>query len=271
MRIKKTPTANEYIRANDVWVRNFTKKGIAPMAISHMYEREDHQNILANEEHNRKFPKISDEKISFPKLAIVSDGYDFAKAHQILKEVPDVGVLAINGALAGWKLMPHKSINAYVINNPYRESLAYLPNRNGYYPVCVSSIRTNNEFCKRYRGDVYLYHPTPERVFGYERNEAYYIDDYRNPVCAAIGLAYNFGARKVLLLSCDDSFDNKRDGSVQLENGLWTYPQHLKSQDIIDANLYWLTHQEGQEVEVADYSRGRKYLNAAYISTEPGK
>jgi len=277
MRIKTTYSSNEYIRAGDVWVRNFTKKGIAPISISHMYDKSDYPNLLRNEERNRKRARISEEKIIFHKVVVVSDGYDFANRHQLLSKLPpDVCILTINGALKGWKLMGPKvdpqsqrSINAHIVNNPYREVLTDLPERQSpYFPVCVGSIRANHEFYERYRGDVYVYQPTPERVFGYEKNEAYFIDDYRNPVCAAIGLSFQFDVRKLLLLCCDASFTEKKDQAVQLENGLWTYPQHLRSKEIIDANLYWLTHQEGREVVVADYSSGGNYTNAVYISSE---
>jgi hypothetical protein len=93
------------------------------------------------------------------------------------------------------------------------------------------------------------------------------IDDYRNPICAAIGLAYRFGVQRLMLVCCDNSFDKPRDAAVQMKNGLWTYEQHLRSHDIIDANLYWLTHQKDAEVKVADWSNGPEYVNATYISS----
>ena len=277
MRIKTAISSNEYMRAGDVWVRNFTKTGIAPICISHMYSKEDYETILQNEEKNRKRARISDENLNFQNMVIVSDGYGFSEKHKIISKFPsDVCVLTVNGALKEWKLNKkntpvedQRSINAHVINNPYREALMDLPERQSpYYPTCISSIRTNSEFCRRYQGDIYLYVPTPERVFGYERNESYFIDDYRNPVCAAIGLAHQFNVGKLLLLCCDASIEEAKAYTVQLENGLHTYPHHLKSQSIIDANLHWLTKQEGKEVKVADFSSGRKYENAAYISSE---
>lgn len=277
MRIKKHPTNNEYVRAADTWVRNFTKNSHASLQISHLFSSEDHKLILKNEEHNKNFPRISDEKLHFKKVAIVSDGYDFDRRHEFLAKVPkDVCVLVVNGALKRWKLMSSKwpaeqrrSINGFVANNPYAEAMRMMPGKDSrYYPACIASARTNNDFLKKYMGDVYVYVPTPEERFGTARTEAYYIDDYRNPVCAAVGLAYRFGVERLMLVCCDDSFADKRDSSVKLPNGLHTYPQHLKCHDIIDANLYWLTHQGEAEVKVADYSNGPNYSNAAYISSE---
>lgn len=277
MRIKKHPTGNEYILAGDVWVRNFTKPSTTPLQLTHMFKKEDYETILKNEELNKNNPKVSDETIMFNKAVIVSDGYDFDKRHLLLAKLPkDVAIFTVNKAFAKWKLMSAKlpgherrTMNGFIVNNPYRECLSCLPPRDSkYWPTCVASTRTNYEFCKNYSGDVYLYVPTPEMKFGFEGSETYYIDDYRNPICAAIGLVYQFGVSKLLLFCCDDSFADKRDFAVELPNGLYTYPHQLKSQEIIDANLYWLTHQTDKEVKVADYSSGANYANAAYITSE---
>lgn len=279
MRIKKHPSGNEYILAGDVWVRNFTKTKIAPLHVTHMFQPEDYAKVLENEELNKNYPKISDETLFFKKVLIVSDGWQFDERHKIISQMPrDICILAVNEALKKWTLVSYKTepsqrrtLNAYVINNPYPEAMTFLPSKDAkYYPTCVASVRANKDFLKKYQGDVYTYLPVPEERFGQERSEEYYIDDYRNPICAAIGLAYQFGVEKLMLMCCDESFEEQRDFAVQLDNGLWTYPQHLRSQDIIDANLYWLTHQEDKEVKVADFSSGREYANAAYITGEEG-
>ena len=271
MHIKQHSTKNEYIRAGDVWVRNFTKN-IVPLSLNYMFAKDDYHEVFSNISKNSQYPKVSDETLLFRKIVIVSDGFDFGEMHHVIQDFPeDVAVLAVNGALRNWELMSsdiRRSINGYVVNNPYNECLRYLPkNDMRYYPACLSSSKTNHEFLDKYQGDVYVYEPSPEVNFGTgkKRKSAYYIDDYRNPVCAAIGLAYQFGVRKLMLLCCDDSFKSERDYAVQLENDLWTYPQHLRCQEIVDANLYWLTHQEDIEVKVADYSNGPKCLNALYI------
>jgi hypothetical protein len=277
MRIKKHPSGNDYVACENVWVRDFTKKSINPLQLTHMFDHSDYHLLLKNEEMNKNYPNIANEKIAFKGAVIVSDGYDFEKRHLFLNQLPkDIAILAVNRALAKWGLMSLKipsqsrrTINAYVVNNPYKECVKYTPPRDAqYYPVCLASMRTNYEFLRGYLGDVYTYTPTPEMTFGLERTEEYYIDDYRNPICAALSLVYHFNVQKILLLCCDDSFEEKRDFAVQLENGLYTYPQHIKSQKIIDANLYWLSKQETRKVEVADYSSGGEYNNAVYIKSE---
>ena len=268
MKIKKFLT-NEYIHAGGVWVRNFSNDSKTPLTESHLYDHDDYGMIIKNEQVNSVRPKVADEQIAFNKIVIVSDGYNFHKRHELIARMPeDVCVLAVNGALKDWKLVGKKSINAYVVNNPYPECINFMPKPNGYYPICVSSVRTNSDFTKSYKNDVYVYCPTPDVTFGMEYTEKYFIDDYRNPVCAAIGLAYQFGVEKLMLMCCDESFENKRDYSVQIENGLWTYPQHIRSKHIIDANLYWLTNQKNKEVKVVDYSDAGDYVNASYINNE---
>jgi hypothetical protein len=273
MRIKKDNlTKNEYIPADNVWVRNFTKECVEPTTLSPLIMPSEYSLIINNESRNTalQISNISDEPLYFQNILIISDGYGFKKQHKLLSGLPpEIAVIAVNRALVKWELASgkdRKPINLYIVNNPYKECLGYLPEK--YFPTCVASSRTNHEFVRRYKGRKYLYESTPARTFGVARRAAYHIDDYRNPICAAIGMSYRLRARKVLLMCCDDSFENHREGSIQLENGLFTYPQHIKNQRIIDANLYWLTHQEDFEVKVGDFSSGINYVNSAYVGSE---
>lgn len=269
MNIKKYQN-HEYINRGGVWVRNFCLDVInTPKSLSKMYEQKDFSEIALNEQFNILNPKIADEKIFFENILIVSDGFNFATRHLLIEKMPkNVCVIAVNGALKNWKLTNKRSINAYVVNNPYKECMNYMPHKNGYYPMCIASTRTHKNFIDSYKNDVYVYCPTIEKDFGLEHSENYFIDDYRNPICAAIGLAYQFKVKKLMLMCCDESFKDPRDYSIQLENQLWTYPHHLRSKQIIDANLYWLTHQKDAEVVVSDYSDIGYYDNATYIDED---
>jgi|694.fasta_scaffold13122_5 hypothetical protein len=277
MNIKKHPSGNEYIYAGEVWVRNFTKKNIAPLQLDCLFSEDDMSLVLKNEQLNLNYPRVSDENLNFSKICIVSDGYLFEERQKILAKLPkDVCILAVNRALAKWGLYDAKTpleyrrtINAFVVNNPYKDAITYLPSKNAkYYPTCVASTRTNFDFLKRYAGDVYCYRPAIEERFGINTPESYYIDDYRNPICAAIGFAFQMNVKKLMLFCCDDSFVEPRDNAVRLQNGLYCYKPLLRSHDIIDANLYWLTHIEENEIVVSNYSSGLDYSNAAYIKDE---
>lgn len=271
MRIKKVKkTKNEYTFAGGVWVRNFCKFDAQPVLEDNMLSNSDIDLVLHNERsnHTLQLGMISDENFYFPKVVIVSDGYDFKKKIECLRMFPDkdICVLAVNKALKLWPLVGvenSRSINFYVVNNPYDEANYFLPQK--YFPACIGSTRTNYEFMNSYVGMRYFYEPTPERNFGYTKSQVYFIDDYRNPISSALSIAYRLGAKKIMMLCCDDSFNEKKPGAVKLDNNLWTYPQHLRSQEVLDAQSYWLK-QVG--IKVANYSSGIEYVNAAYIKDD---
>lgn len=271
MLIKKHPSGNEYIYSGDVWIRNLTKRVISPIQYDCLFSSSDFSLVVKNQEANKNWPKISDEDIRFEKIVIVSDGYQFEQRHQVISQMPkQVAILAINKALKKWKLLDpsvqnKRTINAYVFNNPYDESNYFQPSESNYYPVCIASIRSNHNFLKKYKGNIYTYCPTPENGFGVKSSEMYYIDDYRNPMCAAIGLAKQFGVKKLMMLCCDDSFVEKRTPAIQLDNGLWSFEQHLKVHKMNDAIFWWLKQNADRKIEIADYSSGPEYKNATYI------
>tara|TARA_Y100000034_G_scaffold38278_2_gene47040 strand:- start:17746 stop:18606 length:861 start_codon:yes stop_codon:yes gene_type:complete len=278
MRIKKS-NKNDYIRAGDLWIRNFTKPSVKAMSINSLCSSERElliQNEMANTNRIDAY-SIGEENFEFPFVVIVSDGYGFDVKQEMLSHFPeDVAVFAVNRALAKWQLLNEdirpdlrRSINFYIANNPFSDCMSYLPAKN-YYPSCVLSTRIYPLFPDKYYGNKFFYHPTPESGYGgkTDKSVSYYIDDYRNPVCAAIGLASQMRVRRLLLFCCDDSFEDERPGAEKLENGLWQYPQHDISHQAIDANLYWLSHQKDYPVKVGSFSAGKSYVNAPYIQPD---
>ena len=275
MIIKKHKNRNEYVVTTDgVWVRNFCQPNVTPIDVNHFLKEDEYHYVLNNEFENKKI-KFSGQNTRFSNIVIVSDGYDFVKNQEILAILPykEVAIFATNGALRNWRLVgkncpvdKQRSINWFVVNNPYPECKKFLPNAHSYYPRCLASSRTNAEFIKQYKGDVVLYQPAPDDNYsGLFSNVEGVIDDYRNPICAAISLAYRCGVKKLALFCCDGSFADYRPAAEHLKNGLWCYPQQMISQRIIDANLYWLS-QTG--VKICDISSGIKYENAEYIPSE---
>ena len=202
---------------------------------------------------------------------IISDGYDFNKKQQLLEKLNnDIAIIAVNGALKKWKYADKKErykrrMNWYVVNNPYPECQKFLP-QHDFYPNCIMATRTNSDFAKKYKGIIHLYHPTPTNIFkGLQNESGIYIDDYRNPICAAISIAYKMKAEKIMLFCCDDSFADKRPLAEQLENGLWSYPQQQISHRVIDAMAYWL---KLNNIVLADHSSCAKYEHVPYIAVE---
>jgi len=275
MFIKKHQNKNQYILSNGIYVRDLTSNESNPVDINSLSNTADQQLFIDNEFENysQRYVNIDNEEIFHPFVAIVSDGYDFAKKHKILSQLPkDVTIIGVNKSLKRWTLVGEmaeqkRSINYYVVNNPYDECLNYLPNTHRYYPKCIASSRTNPEFLKSYSSrNKYIYSCVEDEFYsGVDRKPAYKIDDYRNPICAAISLAYKFKAIKILLFCCDDSFEDERPASEKLDNGLWRYPQQKITHGIIDSMCYWL---KLKKIKIADHSSDAKYLNATYINRD---
>ena len=275
MIINKHTNKNHYLRTDDgLWVRDFTKPYTKAIDINKLTKSPvDCHMLLSNELRNiqRGAISIDVEILDHPNIVIVSDGLNFAERHKILAKLPrDVVIMGVNGALAKWQLMlkdcPTESkriMSCYIVNNPYVECMHYLPKKHAYYPQCIASLRTHPAFLDGYRGNIALYSPAPSEYYAGPRTAPqYFVDDYRNPLCAAIGLAYRFHVKKLLLLCCDNSFPTGRPGSTSLKNGLQCYPQQCVSQRVIDGNLHWL---KLSSVEIADCSDGISYNNAKYI------
>lgn len=268
-RIKKHTNRNHYLHVGDnLWVRNPGIAGVPYTDINNMISNADYSTMLRNELVNdrMKYPWVDSEKILSEKAVIVSDGFDFNEHHAKLADLPkDINIFAVNGGLIKWsakKRMP----NFYVINNPYSEAMHYLPKSN--FVKCIASARTNYEFLQKYSGNKYRYYPTCDNHYcGMDSKDCLYrIDDYRNPICGAINLLHRFGVKKLLLAFCDEVFTDERPASVKGENGKHYYPQHIKANNLIDGNLYWLKKNNG--CQVAQNTVGPKLKAATYISLE---
>jgi hypothetical protein len=268
MIIKKHSNKNEYLLTpTGMWVRNFTKHLVPYVDINNLTRQQDYPVLLQNETINNRSrnPWVDRETFRHDKVVIVSDGHHFNAVQKVLGRLDkSVTIIAVNAALKKWQ---EARVPAYyVVNNPYPECLHFMPR---IFPRCIASVRTNHEFLQRYRGIKYRYLPVgDERYSGTKGNEVeYQIDDYRNPICAAICIAYRFNLRKLLLACCDDSFSEERPGAEQLPNGLWQYPQQRIGQGFIDGCMYWLKTSD-QEIKIRSSSAGLEYENAPYIRPE---
>lgn len=274
MRLKRLKN-NEYVKEEGLWIRNPYSSG-KPFDINSL-SRDEPNLFLQNEMENTRRPHLQmDEfsEMSTEKVVIVSDGHDWANRQFVLGDISNksVRVLGVNGSLSGWRMVGdsakiRRTMSFYVANNPYPECMGYLPRSHKYYPNIIASTRTYPGFLSAYKNQPYLYKPTGDFDYsGFGGNDiSMILDDYRNPVCAAISLATKMGVKKLALLCCDESFEDERPGSVKMENGLFQYPQQIKCQKIIDKQIFWL---RSQGVEVQDCSSGIKLNNAKYINPE---
>jgi len=273
MRIKKHKR-NEYVLAQDVWVRN-PYCASEPLDINDL-SKDDMSLFLRNETANLKKKSMNIDDLGgsvMDNVIICSDGYGWKEKHKILADIPNkkAKIVGINGSLSKWDLVGGLSdkkrvMFAYLVNNPYKECSSYLPTRHRYYPPLIASTRTNPDFIDRYLERPTFYAPAKDiKYSGIPRDGCMVLDDYRNPLCAAINYCLKMGAKKIVLFCCDEAFADNRPGSELMKNGLYQYPQQIKSQRIVDAQFHWL---KDRGVKVADCSSGIEYNNAAYISIE---
>lgn len=272
--IIKVKNKTNYLMADKgIWVRDFTSFG-SNVDESNLFHKEEYGMIVENEVKNKSLnkPKFDFKSIKKENIIIVSSGFDFKEKHKLLNSVSkDTMIIGTNRVLREWSLVGEKlkpserrGINFYVINNPYNDCSNFLPLSN-YYPRCISSIRTNHKFVKEYKNDVLFYAPQRQENFSVIEKGMERIDDYRNPICAAINLSWVFEAKKILLLFCDDSFIDNKQGSVKLENGMYCYEQQITAQKIIDSMCYWL---RSKNIKIGYNSCGKKMKNAEYINLE---
>jgi hypothetical protein len=267
MRIKKIKN-NQYIKAesSDYWIRNYTNSSYY-LDVNNKLSQNDYFLLMQNEFWNNKkrYPWIDFESPTYDCVVIVSDGYDLEKIYPLIEDVSSKNIcfLGVNGVLKKWRCK--KSLNYYVVNNPYDQCISFLPSGSSL-PRCIASNRTNYVFLQNYRGIVYRYFPVCEENFTFTKSSEnlYQIDDYRNPICASIGLAYRFKASRILLLCCDDVFEENKPSSIPVEPGLFCYEQQNLAIDIIDAYLYWLRN----KISVKYHCRWKKIKNAEYIDFE---
>jgi hypothetical protein len=271
----KKKNKNEYILAEGIWVRNPYIKTEA-VDINDLCGGEL-SALVDNETKNMIVNSISSgdmfENYAIDNAIICSDGYDWRARQKILARIPNksVKIIGVNGSLAKWEMVGSaseikRSMTFYLVNNPYKECLSYLPKTHRYYPSLIASTKTNPDFIKSYKESPIFYSATKDCNYsGLYRSGCMGLDDYRNPVCAAISYCVKMGVKKLALFCCDESFDEERPSSQRMKNGLHQYPQQIRSQRIIDAQLHWLRI---NGVQVVDCSSGMEYENAAYISPE---
>lgn len=266
--IKKHPSNNNrYLRTQGgIWVRDPFTERAGPRDINTLTTRADASVLVQNEVKNLSLcrPSFTAENWEVPQAVIVGDGMNVRRKLRLLRTVPrGVKVIAVNDALNEWDVrVAQTSPDLYVVNNPYRAVMDYMPRAGRPQPRCLASVRTYSEFVAKYPGPVWLYAPAPTAEMGGRATDLGVLDDYRNPVAAAVSFAVSQGCKAILLVGCDASFAEDRPGSEKLPNGAYQYPAFRQAHAMLDGMFYWL----GQnKVRVGDASAGPKFDHAAYI------
>lgn len=269
--IIKTKNKNKYILDNKIYIRDFTNDSCIPVDLNELANSNDQDIFIENEMNNfsKKYPEF--EMSNYEKIIIINSGFDFKNKQTILSKVDKkVCIIAVNDTLNNWTLLNKisgvdRSINYYVVNNPYEECINFLPKNHNYYPKCIASTRTNSDFLKLYKGNKYLYNPTPNINYSGLYNFENKIDDYRNSICASLDLSFKFNVSKIFLFCCDESFDTARPGSISIEDNLHCYPQQLISNMIIGHMCYWL---KNKKIEIYNYSNGGIINNTIHLKND---
>lgn len=259
---------NKYILENKIYVRDLTNENSVGLDLNHLFSDSDLNLIIENEMENfsQRIPEFELE--NYDNIIILGSGYNSKEDHIFLKDLnKKTCIIGINNSLKNWnfKELSKRNMNYYFINNPYDDSLNYLPTSHNYYPKCIASIRTNPNFIKNYKGNKFFYCPTPNINYS-NISKKYFnntIDDYRNSVCGSLSLAFKFNAKKIILCYCDDSFVDNRPGSVLLENNLYCYPQQLFVDSIINNMCHWF---KTKKIEIFNYSSNKLINNSIKIN-----
>lgn len=267
IQIKNHRNKNDYaLSRSGHWVRDFTKPLVKGIDINNLIPHSDMNLMLTNEMKNQEKlnQKIESEEFSHPKIIIIGDGYKLDENQELLKTLSeDVVIIGVNSAFARWKGI--RRMNYYVVNNPYDDCKNYLSSNNKVWPKCIASTRTSPQFMERYKGLTYIYAPVKDEVYsGINNDLEAFVDDYRNPVCAAIALAFRFKVKKLLLLSLLEMYEQKRPATDKVKD-LWIYPQQRMAHALIDTNLYWL---QKVKIDVGHIDECLDYQFATYISKD---
>jgi len=238
--LKQHKTNNEYFKIEDIWVRNFLKKKAIPLDLNRFFKEEEIKLIIDNEIKNSKMnlTNLYQENFNYEKAIIISDGYGFEKHIDLIESLPPrTCLITVNLAAKLWnaKVLP----TFMLISNPDYSCKSQMPIR--VFPRLLASRRTNNDFLSNYKNLVYLYDVVPDEWYQSPNSKAsdLFIDEYRNPICAALGLCNYFGVNKIFLGYCADAYTEERAGTVKIQDGFYNYPQQNLANKIIDASLLW--------------------------------
>lgn len=231
---------NEYAKADDFWIRNYTKSNVVPRDINSLYHEDEVKSIIENEIKNSKVsgPTLAEENFTFDNVLIVSDGAGFENHKEFLDQVgSNFCVIAVNNAMRFWE--SNRFPDFFLVNNPFDNIFSQTPKAGS--PKLIASRRANNKFVANYRNIKYFYDPTCDVKYQspIAKNTSAYIDDYRNPVCAALGCAFLFQAKNIFLAFCSNAYKAERPGCEQIDENFWCYPQQILANKIINTYLFW--------------------------------
>jgi hypothetical protein len=262
--IKKHRNKNDYFYSgNSLWVRNFAKKVFYSQDINSLIKPSEMSLFLENESKNKEngWVGIDSENYTHDKIVIVNGGWNYTeKLMNLCALPPDVTFIGINEAASKWNI--NRRLNYYLINNPYEDCLELLPSKT-IKPKMIASVRTNPIFLEKYDGQKYLYDPVKDANYaGMSWDFKYQLDDYRNPMCAAISLAHQFNAKKILICFPDEGYEQERPAAIKIKEDFWMFQQQINNYRLTEGMLFWLKE---AKIDTAIYGNVLEYKHTTYI------
>lgn len=266
--VKKHKNRNEYFKVEDYWVRNFAKEDVDKRDLNKLYDDAEYKEIVLNEVRNNKLnhPNLASENLAYDSMLIVSDGYNFDEHKDSILEVSDsTCVISVNQALRLWKSAVFPQY--YLACNTTQSAMSLLPTK--IFPKLIASKRTYHDFVKKYKNVVYYYDPVPDFTYQspFTKDSLLLVDDYRNPICAAIGVAYHLRVSKIFLAYCSHAFKEHRDGTVKVAENTYQYPQQQLADQLVDASLFWYSI-DMPNVEIYHTGIKKSFIYAKYLEKD---
>jgi hypothetical protein len=237
--LKEGINRNVYLKKDSFWIRNPNGIGSIPQDINNMYSEIEIRKNIENEIYNSKLniPNIETETFEWENVIIVSNGYGFKNDHaDLLDGFPNSRksiVISVNNTPRFWE---SKRLPNYYITNNLNDFSNFK-----FLPILIAGKRSDPVSIVKYKNMKYFYSHTPSNNFKSpsDTNSLLYIDDYRNPICAAISCCNHYKVKNLILAFCSEGYENKKDGMEYISDNVYMYPQQKLANSIINGMLFW--------------------------------
>jgi len=243
--VKNLHKGNQYLNVEkNIWVRNFTINNVSPIDINNLIKEEEIKTFINNELTNNmlNISKFETKDLRNKNVFIISDGFGFDDINEILQNIniENKFIILTNNSLRKWNnfdVLP----DLFIENNPYKNALNNINSR--IFPNCLLSNRIYPEFINMYKyKNIHFYNPTPSLNFNSQSSTdiSNYLDDYRNPICAALNYCFLCNAENINLLYCSEGMDKEKPASFLHNDGIhYQYNQNKSADEIINGMIFW--------------------------------
>lgn len=264
--IKKFKDNNEYCLSGQTWVRNFLNEFVPAYDINNLYSDEEIRKCIENEISNSKIgiSNIETESFSFEKVFIVSSGFGFKENYVNLFQNININrnnvVFSVNNVP---KLWMYEKRPQYYISSNFQGSNNFM-----FQPILVASSRSSYDAIKAYKNLKYFYNPCPNYKFQspFSIDSISYIDDYRNPICASLGICSRFNVKEIYLAFCSEGYNFYKPGMNKV-NDFYIYPEQEIANDIINKIIFWMKL-KNKDLKIYYTGLKNSFTLAKYLETQ---